>query len=108
MVVLILVFAGGALLSSDRFLDFMDFAIGMSVSEMKGQYAAEVSAEQKKALEAEIERMRKNLLEEKISMQAMQPFLRRLTEVTSDSNVTAQEADSLLGVARKINSGATR
>lgn len=108
VVVLILVFAGGALLSSDRFLDFMDFAIGMSVSEMKGQYAAEVSAEQKKALEAEIDAMRKNLRENAISMQDMQPFLRRLTEVTADRKVTPPEAGSLLGVARKINSGAKR
>ena len=108
VLVLLLVFAGGALMSSDRFLDFMDFAIGMSISEMKGQYAGEVSAEQKNALDSEIARMRKNLREKKISMQTMQPFLRHLTEVTSDSNVTALEADSLLGVARKINSSAKR
>lgn len=108
VVVLILVFAGGALLSSEYFTDFMDLAIGMSVSEMKGQYAAEVSAGQKKALDEEIERMRKNLREQKISMQAIQPFLQRLRDVSADRKVTAAEATSLHAVARKINSGATR
>lgn len=108
VVVLILVFAGGALLSSDRFLDFMDFAIGMSVSEMKGQFAAEVSAEQKKSLDDEIERMRKNLREQKISVQNMQPFLQSLRDVSADKKVTAEEAASLQAVARKINSAVKR
>lgn len=108
VVVLILVFAAGALLSSDRFIDFMDFAIGMSVSEMKGQFAAEVSTEQKKSLDDEIERMRKNLREQKISVQTMQPFLQRLRDVSSDQKVTAQEAATLQAVARKINSGVKR
>ncbi len=108
VVVLILVFAGGALLSSEYFIDFMDFAIGMSISEMKGQYAADVSAGQKKALDDEIERMRKNLREKKISMQAMQPFLQRLRDVSADRKVTTAEATTLQAVARKINSGAKR
>jgi hypothetical protein len=108
MVVLILVFAGGALLSSESFIDFMDFAIGMSVSEMKGQFAAEVSAEQKKSLDEEIERMRKNLRERKISMQNMQPFLQRLRDVSADSKVTSGEAATLQAVARNINSHAKR
>ncbi|MFL6246816.1 MAG: hypothetical protein ACJ74H_12370 [Thermoanaerobaculia bacterium] len=108
VVVLILVCAGAALLSSGRFLDFMDFAIGMSISEMQGQYAKDVSAEQKKSLDAEIERMRKNLREQKISVQAMQPFLQRMRDASSDGKVTAAEAAVLQAVARKINSGAKR
>ncbi|HEU4887034.1 MAG TPA: hypothetical protein VFV49_04045 [Thermoanaerobaculia bacterium] len=108
VVVLILVFAGGAMLSSGGFTDFMDFAIGMSVTEMKGQFTADVSAVQKKSLDDEIKQMSKNLREQKISIQAMQPFLQRLRDVTSDSKVTATEAAALQAVARKINSGAKR
>lgn len=109
VVVLILVFATGALLSSTDFLtDFMDFAIGMSISEMKGQYSADVSAGQKKSVDDEIQQMLKHLREKKISVQTMQPFLQRLREVTSDSKVTASEAASLQAVARKINSGVKR
>ncbi len=108
VVVLILVFAGGAFLSSGGFVDFMDFAIGMSVSEMKGQFATEVSAEQKKSLDDEIERMRKNLRDQKISLQMMQPFLQSLRDVTSDNKVTSAEATTLQAVARKINSRAKR
>lgn len=108
VVVLILVFAGGALISSGGFNDFMDFAIGMSVSEMKGQFTADVTAAQKKSLDDEIKQMSKNLREKKISIQSMQPFLQRLRDVTSDSKVTAAEAAALQGVARKVNSGAKR
>ena len=50
VVVLIIVFAGGAFLSSGGFVDLMDFVIGMTASEMKGQYAADVPAAQRKAL----------------------------------------------------------
>ena len=108
VVVLILVFAAGALLSSDRFLDLMDFAVGMSVSEMKGQYAAEVSAGQKKSLDDEIELLRKNLREQKVSVQTLQPFLQSLRDVIGDGKVTAAEAATLQAVARKINSSVKR
>ena len=108
VVVLILVFAGGALISSGGFIDLMDFAISMSVSEMKGQYAADVSAAQKKTLDDEISLMRKNMRDGKVSIQAMQPFLQRLRDVSSDKKITAAEATSLQAVARKINTGAKR
>jgi hypothetical protein len=108
VVVLILVFAGGAMISSGGFTTFMDFAIGMAVSEMKGQYAADVSADQKKSLDEEIKLMSKNLRESRVSIQAMQPFLQRLSAVSSDKKVTAAEAADLQAVARKINSAAKR
>lgn len=108
VVVLILVFAGGALLSSGGFIDFMDFAVGMSVTEMKGQFTADVSAAQKKSLDDETKQMSRNLRAGKVSIQAMQPFLQSLRDVTSDSKVTPAEAATLQAVARKINSGAKR
>lgn len=108
LLVLILVFTGGALMSSGAFFDFMDFAIGMSVSEMKGQYAAEVTESQRKSLDAEIETMRKNLREQKVSMQNLQPFLQELRTVSSDRKVTSAEAATLEALVRKINAGAKR
>jgi heme exporter protein D len=108
VVVLILVFAGGALLSSGGFTSFMDLAIGMSVSEMKGQYAADVTAEQKKALDDEVKQLSRNLRAEKVSIQALQPFLIQLRDVSSDKKVTSAEVTTLQAVARKINSAAKR
>jgi hypothetical protein len=104
--ILIIVFAGGAFLASGGFVDLVDFAIGMSVSEMKGQYAPEVSAAQKKTLEGEADLLRKNLREQKITIVVMQPFFEHLREVSSDQKVTAQEAQSLTEIARKVNASA--
>jgi hypothetical protein len=106
VVVLILVFAGGAFLSSGGFIDVMDFAIGMSASEMKGQYAAEVTAAQRKALDDEVALMLKNFREEKISVVQMQPFLESLRNASGDRKVTAPEAESLQGIVRRINARA--
>ncbi len=106
IVVLVIVFAGGAFLSSGGFTDFMDFAIGMSVSEMKGQYANDVSAAQKKSLDEEIERMRKNLREGRIALPAIQPFLELLRQAASDKKITVEETANLEGIVRRINTSA--
>jgi heme exporter protein D len=106
LIVLIVVFAGGAFLASGGFTDFMDFAIGMSVSEMQGQYAPDVSATRKKSLDDEIVRLRRNLREQTITIVGMQPFFEHLREATSDKKVTGQEAQALEEIARKVNAGA--
>jgi hypothetical protein len=105
-VILIIVFAGGAFLASGGFMELMDFGIGITVSEMKGQYAPDVSAARKKSLEAEVARVRKNMRDETISLVGMQPFLDRLREASSDQKVTSQEAAGLEAVARKLNASA--
>jgi hypothetical protein len=106
VIILIVVFAGGAFLASGGFLDLMDFAIGMSVSEMKGQYAPDVSATRKTSLEAEVKRMQKNMREEAISIVTMQPFLEKLREAGSDKKVTEKEAAELEAIAKKVNANA--
>jgi hypothetical protein len=103
LVLLIIIFAAGAFLSGGGFADFMDFAIGMSVSELKAQYGADVSAPQKETLEAEIARMRENLREERISITALQPFLDLLRNASSDKKITAEEASNLEAAVRLIN-----
>ena len=106
VVVLIIVFAGGAFLSSGGFLDLMDFVIGMTASEMKGYYAADVSTEQKKSLDDEVVLLRKNLREEKVSVVQLQPFLERLQNASSDKKITVEEVGLLGDVARRINAKA--
>jgi heme exporter protein D len=108
LVVLLLVSAGGVFLSSGGFITFLDFAIGMSVAEMKGQFAPDVTAAQKQSLDDEYQQLSKNLRERKISLQTVQPFLLRLRAVSEDRKVTAAEASSLQAVARKINEHAKR
>lgn len=108
VVVLLIVFVGGALVTSRGLADFMDFAVGMSVAEMKGQYASDVSAARKQSLDAEITLLRKNLGEEKITIPELQPFLELLRNVSSDKKVTAPEAANLEAAVRMINARAKR
>ncbi|HKR62203.1 MAG TPA: hypothetical protein VJZ00_00620 [Thermoanaerobaculia bacterium] len=108
VLVLLIVFAGGIYLSGSGFIDFMDLALGMSTSEMKGQFAADVTAERKKSLEAEIELLRKNLREQKVSVQSLQPFLESVRKTGADSKITGAEAESLETTAKKINATAKR
>ena len=108
VVVLIIVFAGGAFLSSGGFLDLMDFVIGMTASEMKGYYAAEVPAAQKKSLDDEVVLLRKNLREEKVSVVQLQPFLERLQDASSDKKITTEEVALLQDIARRINAKAKK
>lgn len=100
---LIVVFAGGYLLSNGGFNEFFDLAIGMSVAEVKGQYAAEVSAEQKASIDREVDLMRNNLREGKVSIAALQPFLQTLRNVSSDKRVTRVEAGQLQSAAHEVN-----
>jgi hypothetical protein len=108
VVVLIIVFAGGAFFSSGGFVDLMDFVIGMTASEMKGHYAADVPAAQRKALDDEVVLLRKNLREEKVSVVNLQPFLERLSEASSDKKITTEEVALLQDIARTINARALR
>jgi hypothetical protein len=101
--VLVLIFAGALLLTGERFAAFIDFTIGMSLGEMRAQFAADVTEERKKSLEAEIEVMRTNLREGRIGVPALKPFLESLRAASSDRKVTAQEAAQLEDVARNTN-----
>jgi hypothetical protein len=101
--VLLLVFAGGAFLSGGGFAQFMDFAMGMSLGEMRGQFGADVTPARKASLEAEIERLRQSVRDEKTPVTSMQPFLVALRNAGSDKKITAEEAAQLEQTARKIN-----
>lgn len=108
LVVLLVIFIGGAFVSGSGLANFMDMAIGMSLGEMRGMYAAEVTPDRKKSLEAEIEKMRAGLRDGKVSIVALQPFMQNLQGAITDRKVTAQEAALLEESARKISASAKR
>jgi hypothetical protein len=105
---LLVIFIGGALASGGGLTKFMDFAITMSVAEMRGMYAPDVSADRKKSLDAEIARLRENYREERVALQGMQPFLQELRNVVADGRVTGAEAGSLESVTARINARAKK
>ena len=106
VVVLLLIFVGGALVSSGGFVTFLDFAIGTSLGELRKQYAADVTPEQRKSFDDETVRLRENLRGGRISLPAMQPFLQGVSTASADRKVTVQEVRWLEEQARKINAAA--
>jgi hypothetical protein len=108
VVVLLIIFIGGAFVSGSGLASFMDMAIGMSLGEMRGMYAAEVTPARKQSLEAEIEKMRAGLRGGKVSIVALQPFMQNLQSAITDKKVTSQEAALLEESARKISASAKR
>ncbi len=108
ILILVVVFVGGSWLASGGFFQFMDFAVGMSVAEMKGMYAADVPAARKESLDREIETLRGNLRDERVTLLHLKPFLEALNQAISDQKVTSSEASSLERTARHVNARVRR
>jgi hypothetical protein len=108
LLVLILLGVAGIFLSAGGFADLIDFTVGMSLGELRSQITKDVTAGQKTAFEAEVERMRENLRNEKVSVTALQPFLEQMRSVASDRKITPEELTRLQASAHKINAGAKR
>ena len=105
LLVLLLVFAGGAYLAGGGFTDLMDLALGMTLSEMRGMYTSDVTAAQKKELEREVEAMREKLRTQKLSVQRIQPVLEAIRKATGDEKLNANEVESITALTRKTNAG---
>ncbi|MDQ3283262.1 MAG: hypothetical protein M3Q69_17835, partial [Acidobacteriota bacterium] len=108
IVVLLLVFAGGAFLSGNGFSQFLDMTLGITVGQMRGMYAGDVSAARKKSLEAEIETMRTKLREQKVSIPNVQPFLLTMRDAMDDKRVTEAEAAKIEETARSVSAKAKK
>jgi hypothetical protein len=105
--ILILVFVGGAIFSTGGGLtQFMDFAFGMTMGEVRGMYQPAVTDAQKKALEAEIETLREHLRTERISVASINPVLQTINRAIGDEKLQPAEVDAIIGAARKANASA--
>jgi hypothetical protein len=103
VVVLILVFAGGAFLSSGGMVDFMDLVFGMTMGEIRGMYTKDVSEPQKKELDASIEALRKSVRERKVAVGKLDPVLQTMRKTMSDSKMNPAEVQQVTAAARKAN-----
>jgi hypothetical protein len=103
VLVLIIVFAGGAWLASGGFTQMMDLVFGMTMGEMRGMFAKDVTAAQKAALEREVESLRQNLRDEKVSVQKIQPLLEAIRKATDDKKVDRREVEWITALAKEIN-----
>jgi hypothetical protein len=103
---LLVIFIGGALVSTNGLNGFFDLVISKSVADLKGQYAADVPAPLRESLDAEVLLIRENLRSGRISMAPLQPFLETMRNVSSDRRVTAGEVERLVTAARAVNASA--
>ncbi len=108
LLVLVLIFAGGALLASGGMADFMDLVFGMTMGEMRGMYTKDVTEPQKKNLEAAIEALRKNVREHKASVSALDPVLQTMRKSMSDAKMTPAEVSQVSAAAQKANTRSER
>jgi hypothetical protein len=100
LLVMLVVFAGGAWMSGGGFNDVMDLSLGMTMGQIRGMYQPDVTDAQKKALDEEIKTVRKNLSSGKLNLQ---PLLQTISKATGDEKVTKAEADEILAAARRAN-----
>ncbi|HUP46769.1 MAG TPA: hypothetical protein VM779_14785 [Thermoanaerobaculia bacterium] len=100
LLMLLLMFAGGAMLTGPRLAALFDLVVGMSLGEMKGMYADDITAEQQESFEAAVNEMRAGLRESRIPIEEAQPFLQSMQKAVGDEKVTAEELERLTKIAR--------
>jgi hypothetical protein len=98
-VLLVILFAAGALMTGPRLALLMDFVLGTSLGELKGMYAPDVTPQQKAAFDGEVTHLRDGLRTDKVSVKNLQPFLKLMQSVIPDKKVTADEVDRLTKLA---------
>jgi hypothetical protein len=100
VVALLIVFAGGAFLASGGLVQFMDFALGMSMGDVRGMYASDVTSAQKDELEKAIEQLRAGLRDGKVSVTKLDPVMQTMRKGISDKKLTPSEVKALAAAAR--------
>jgi len=103
---LLILFLGSFFLSSNSASSFFDMMIGMSIAELKDQYATDIPPTIRESFDTEITRMREDLRAGRISITGMQPFLQTIQQISSDRRVTAPELERATAAARRINESA--
>lgn len=104
--VLLVVFIGGAVLSTSAINEFMDMALGMTMGEVRGMYAKDLGAAEKKGFENEVDGVRKNLRDGAISVRDLDPLMQSIRAASGDNRIERPELEQMQAAARKINSRA--
>lgn len=102
VLMLAILVAGGVWLSSGGLTDLMDWVVGMTMGEVRGMYTSSVTPPQRQLVDAEVERVRKDLRANRISVAKLDPLLRALRDAASDSKVDPDEAQTIVAEAHAI------
>ena len=88
-------------MSSGGLVTLMDMGLGMSMGEVRGFYTPDVTAAQKKELEAAIESLRANLRDGKTSVTRLDPVMQTMRKAIADEKMQPSEVEALSAAARK-------
>lgn len=101
---LILMFAAGAWVSSGGFREAFDFVLSMTFSEVGRYYSADVTPQQRETLNAELEKVRKNVRDGRLSVPKLEPLLNEIRDTSDDKLLKPDEVERLTGIARRVSS----
>ena len=104
IVVVLLVFALGAAVSTGALGELLDLMFGSMQGQIDKMFMPEVTPPQKAALDAEMKTMRAAIRANRLSLDRLQPLLRSMRDVSSDEHITPQETEQLIHEIHDINS----
>lgn len=90
-------------MSSGGIVTFMDFALGMSMGEVRGFYTSEVTGGQQNELDEAMELLRANLRSGKVPVTALDPVLQTMRKAIADEKMEPAEVNALAEAARKAS-----
>jgi len=106
IILLIVVFLGGIFASRGGMGKLLDLMFGSMQSEIDKIFTKDVKPAQRAAFDHEMKTMRDSVRQNRLPIDRLQPLLRTLREVTSDSRVTPAETEQLTKEIHAINVGA--
>jgi len=103
LVVMVVLFAAGAWAGSGRGGSIFATLFGTMQDEIHDMFTKDVMAAQKAAFDSEMNALRANLGNGKVSIDRLQPLLRSIRDASIDSKVTPAEAAQLTKAAHDVN-----
>jgi hypothetical protein len=101
-VVLVVAFAGGALVMAVGVGKLMAYVIDSSHGELKAMYGADVPPAKRAQVDAALDGISHDLATEKIAYGKLEPLLTSMRDSMSDKKITNAEADQLLAKVQEV------
>lgn len=105
---ILLLFLGGSLVSNGGIAKFLDFSFAQMQGEVDRMFASDVTPDQRKAFDAETNRLRANIKAQKVQLKNLQPLLDSMKDAISDKLVNAAETNEMMKLMRAANAEAER
>lgn len=102
-VILVIGFTVGAIVFKTGLGSLMEMLVGSMQDEISGMYGKDVTAEQRAALKAEMDKLRENLRTEKMKVVKLDTVLEALRDASADKVVDPAEAVKLTRVIHEAN-----